>query len=318
MSNVDIQAIVAIIMKSANTVDTSDDLTSVINQIKTGQRLSLVLKQFEENNLYNSNPKSSECISVFFELKDVLIYKALKRSMNKILMQIESVQSKQSKNKYLNSFIVELNNHIDDFSQDNATYATHLQKLLHEKIIEIGPINDYEISTLGDSLYINIPLHNFQGKAVHSPNGQYLLAGNNHMIALLDTDCDHLMYVYDIFNRVDDSTLVVTDHPFILVRDIVSLGSNRQNDIYLLNHRSDILFKTSVDANVYKLAVSENGKFIAAQTLDDKIRLFSVEDKHEIAVWKTPKKVAIDLSIDLATKEVRMLDSQNHVCSYSF
>lgn len=181
-----------------------------------------------------------------------------------------------------------------------------------------GGLMDYQLSTLGDSIFLSIPKYKFMGMVTHSPNKRYYASGINNLLALVDTDNDHLMFIYDIFKRVDTSNIVVSNHPLIVIRDIVSIRPNRQNDIYLLNHRSDILLKVSIDANVYKLVVSDNGKFVAAQTSDNKIRLFSVDDMREIAIWKTPKIVAIELMIDLNFNEVRMLDHQNHVYSYSF
>ena len=177
---------------------------------------------------------------------------------------------------------------------------------------------EYEITNLDGICYIFVPAFNFNGIATFSPDKRYFIAARNQMIALVDTVREHLVFTNDIFHNVDYSTLVITNHPYILVRDIISNGRNRQNDIYLLNDRSDVLLKVSVNAHIYRLTVSDNGKFVAAQTLDNKIRLFRVDDWREIANWNTPKKVAIDLKIDLTTEEVRMFDHQNNIYSYSF
>lgn len=314
----EIETIVDILKESASIANNSNDLASVISRIKTGQRFSLLLKQYEDRGDYNGETKSSDCMYIFFEAKELLIHKAMKRAMGVVLTSAQKAKNNYDRVNYYKTFKSELIKYREDYSKDNLIFAASLEKQLEEEINNICTVNDYEISTFGDSIFVNIPLYNFYGKVTSSPDGRYIAAGDRHMLSLIDTARDHLIYVYDIFHRVDNDSILITVHPFIVIRDIVALGSERQNDIYLLNHRSDILFKASLDANVYKLAIAENGEFVAAQTLDNKIRLYSVDSQQEIASWNTPNKVAIDFSIDVTAKEVRMLDYQNHVYSYSF
>lgn len=177
---------------------------------------------------------------------------------------------------------------------------------------------DYKLSNLGESLFLNVPEIKYYDMAVQSPNGRYLASGKNNLLLVVDTDREYPMFVYDIFTKVDTTKIIVTDHPLIAVRDIVSLGTDRQNVVYLLNHRSDVLFRASIDANVHMLAISIDGSLIAIQSLDNKLRLFRVTDMQEISVWKTPGMLATELIIDSKSNEVRMVDHLNLVYSYSF
>jgi hypothetical protein len=181
-----------------------------------------------------------------------------------------------------------------------------------------GGLMDYELSTLGDSIYMNVPMYNFHGTVTHSPNGRYFVSGRNHMLVVIDTEHEQLMYVYDVFHRIEDSSVLVTDHPYIAVIDIVGLGAKKQNDIYILNHRSDILFKVTVHAHVHKIVLSENAEFIAIQLTSNMINLYDVETCEQIATWKTPKVVAITLKIDKDNRSVLMSDYKGYVYTYNF
>ena len=178
---------------------------------------------------------------------------------------------------------------------------------------------DYKLSTLGDSFFLDVPSLNFSGMAIPSPNGRFFAAGRDNLLAVVDMDKKHLLFAYDIFSRIDTSTLVVTDQPLIVVRDIVSLGPDRRNDIYLLNHRSDILFRETINSHIHRLGLSPKGEFLAVQLNDFSICLYDIPNQRLISSWNAPTAFCSGIDIDSKQKVITLIrNAEGHNYRYSF
>jgi hypothetical protein len=145
------------IHKSAEIIDTSNDIANVIHHIKIGQEATLKLKQLDDLGYYKADTKVSDCIDIFFNLKEAIVHKAIKRSTDEMLTNIDMLNSNEEKIVHLEKFIDHLSSFWHEYSEDNHIYVKYLEQQLLKKVDEFSNQDDgviFKISVFADS---NVP-----------------------------------------------------------------------------------------------------------------------------------------------------------------
>ncbi|HHY74082.1 MAG TPA: tetratricopeptide repeat protein [Bacillus bacterium] len=150
-----------------------------------------------------------------------------------------------------------------------------------------SPQEEIEVSEWDNEYYhISLNEYDYRGKAFYSPNKKFIASGNKNRVVFVDVENKTVLFDYDIFKNVDFTSIRVTDHPFILVRDIISIGDNLTNDFYILNKRSDIVFRSNVNAHIYCMGISSDGKYACIQTCNEcEIIVYDIELQKIFHKW---------------------------------
>ncbi|MEC1714702.1 hypothetical protein [Schinkia azotoformans] len=163
-----------------------------------------------------------------------------------------------------------------------------------------SPREEIEISEWDDeNYYISLDVYDYRGKAYYSPNKKYMASGDKKRVALVDAEHKSVLFVYDIFKNVDFTSIQVTDHPYVLVRDIIGLADNRGNDFYVLNKHSDIVFKSNINAHIHSMGISEDCKYAAVQIGSEcEIIVYDIEHQKQIRKWIPVTRLCTGIKID--------------------
>lgn len=206
-------------------------------------------------------------------------------------------------------------------SKANQLYAMYVVKQLDEKLnFLMQPIpKEFEVSSNGDFHSVYVPRFNFMGQGKYSPDRRYIVAGHNERIVLIDYKNETFKYIYDIFNRIDINATLITNDPYIVVRDIKGLGKDRCNGIYLIDEMCNLLFRAEVKGHIRFLALSKNAEYVACMTNSCELLLFEVSSHEQIASFKTPRNVyGKELVINSDDQSIMLISHDEHVYTYYF